>query len=207
MNYKSKLAAMLVVAGLPITSAIAQVQTDTTIQTTPTSTTNVSTPLTPTQMLPTSPPQTLAAPSGAVSQTQLKTETADEFLSSLATKFGTSVSRLKSLLAKLPPHGQGLNRMEISVISSKLGLTPEEKQVFKSRVGAGGTGFTAEDVAGMGVRLGLSDVQTARLSQELGLSSPAIATPLPMTPTMPASTESTGMTGTPVEVPATMTPQ
>jgi hypothetical protein len=103
-------------------------------------------------------------------------ETPEQFLGSLADKFGTSVNQLQKLLAKIPPHGRGLNALEMMVISSRLGLSRDEKAVLKSRIGSGGTGFTRADLIGMGARLGLNTTQIARLSEQLGLASPTIAT-------------------------------
>jgi hypothetical protein len=107
----------------------------------------------------------------------VSTATAGEFLSSLAQKFGTSVSQLQALLAKLPPRGPGLSRMELWAIGSKLKLSADEKAALKAKAGPGGTGFNSEDLAGMGARLGLSTLEVQRLSQELGLGVPAIASP------------------------------
>jgi hypothetical protein len=189
MNLAIKVSALLIAAAVPISSAIAQTEITTPQSITPDmQQQNMVEPVPQTQLMQTPQQQQLAPSTQAAPTANLSTESATEFLSSLAEKFGTSVSRLQSLLAKLPPRGSGLSRIEISVISSKLGLTPEEKEIFRSRVGAGGTGFTADDVVGMGERLGLSSAETARLSQELGLASPAVATPYPMTPSnMPAS--------------------
>jgi hypothetical protein len=102
--------------------------------------------------------------------------TAEQFLSSLADKFGTNVDQLQKLLSKIPPHGRGLNGLELMVISARLGLSKEEKAVLKSRIGSGGTGFTNSDLVGMGARLGLNSTEIARLGDQLGLASPTIAT-------------------------------
>jgi hypothetical protein len=119
-------------------------------------------------------PAELAPP---LTNVQIKTGSAQEFLSSMALKFGTSVKRLQSLLAKLPPHGKGLNPIEIKVIAGKLHLSKEDKEAFKTKVGAGGTGFNSQDIAAMSAQLGLTSEEASRLSQELGLSIPAVATP------------------------------
>jgi hypothetical protein len=108
--------------------------------------------------------------------TSVATETPEQFIRSIADKFGTSANQLQRLLAKIPPHGRGLNALELAVISSRLGLTRDEKAVLKSRVGSGGMGFTHSDIVGMGARLGLNSTQIARLSEQLGLASPTIAT-------------------------------
>jgi hypothetical protein len=121
------------------------------------------------------PAETSAAPT-------IDTGSSEQFLQSLADKFGTTTSYLKELLAKLPPSGPGLSKLEIWGISSKLKLSDQEKAIFKAKAGPGGTGFNAEDVAGMGARLGLNAPEVARLSAQLGLTSPAIATPMPATP-------------------------
>jgi hypothetical protein len=126
-------------------------------------------------MAPMVPAATSAAPT-------IDTASSEQFLQSLADKFGTTTSYLKELLAKLPPSGPGLSKIEIWGISSKLKLSDQEKAIFKAKAGPGGSGFNAEDVAGMGARLGLSAPEVARLSAQLGLTSPAIATPMPATP-------------------------
>jgi hypothetical protein len=123
-----------------------------------------------------------AATSAVQAAPTLDTASSDQFLQSLADKFGTTTSYLKELLAKLPPSGPGLSRLEIWGISSKLKLNDQEKAVFKAKAGPGGSGFNAEDLAGMGARLGLNSGEVARLSAQLGLTSPAIATPVPVTP-------------------------
>jgi hypothetical protein len=107
--------------------------------------------------------------------TRVNTAGSAQFLTSLAGKFGTSVSQLRQLLSKIPPHGKGLNFLELLVISSRLGLSPDEKAVLKSRIGSGGTGFTREDVVGMGTRLGLNSMEIGRLGEQLGLTNPTIA--------------------------------
>lgn len=120
---------------------------------------------------------------------QIKTDSADAFLNSLALKFGTSTKRLRSLLAKLPPKGKGLNPIEIKVIAGKLHLNAHDKEIFRSKTKSGGTGFNAQDIAAMSTQLGLTMDETIRLSQQLGLPTPAIATP---TITTPPSVGSTG---------------
>jgi hypothetical protein len=132
-------------------------------------------PTTPTQLTPPTQPE-LVSPEvmqTPAPQVQIKAGSAQEFLSSLATKFGTSVSRLQSLLAKLPPRGRGLNVLEIKVIAGKLGLSKQDKAIFASKAGAGGTGFNSQDIAAMSRQLGLSLEETTRLSSELGLPAPA----------------------------------
>jgi hypothetical protein len=154
MNSISKATGLLLAVLFATSPALAQ-----TVQTQTTSTT---------QVLETAQP---------VPTAQIKTGSADEFLASLAVKFGTSVSRLKSLLAKLPPNGHGLNALEIKVIAGKLGLSKQDKAIFASKAGAGGTGFNAQDIAAMSRQLGLSLDETARLSTELGFPAPTVATP------------------------------
>jgi len=180
MKYAPALALMLALAAP--TAVLAQAETEPTahpvIPVVPTD-------VTPTQGAPNTPINEMIAPStiapattvapAITTPTAINTQSAQAFLNSLATKFGTNPKKLRSLLDKLPPRGKGLSTIEIAVISSKLKLTKEEKAILKARVGAGGTGFTREDAVGMGVRLGLSDADTERLAQQLGIVAPAYA--------------------------------
>lgn len=171
MKYAPALALMLAL-GLPA-STLAQVETETRPPVVPTD-------VTPTQGAPNTPldgvldPATTVEPAPIPSAT-VDTQSPQAFLNSLATKFGTKPKKLQALLAKLPPKGAGLSSMEIAVIAAKLKLTKEERSVLKSRIGKGGTGFTHADAAGMGLRLGLSDAETARLAQQLGIVAPSVA--------------------------------
>jgi hypothetical protein len=174
MSHAPTLALLLALA-LP-TAALAQVETAPPVPVQPVPSVQSIQPVLPTDVTPTEgAPNTPLG--GMIEPATLDTQTPQAFINSLATKFGTNPKKLQSLLDKLPPKGKGLSNIEIAVISAKLKLTKEEKAVLKARAGAGGTGFTREDAVGMGVRLGLSDADTARLAQQLGIVSPSIATP------------------------------
>src|SRR5688500_9733737 len=101
MSHVSKFAALVVVIAVTTTTAGAQDQTETTTQV-------------EVQNGAEAPAQTNGAPTQANGAVQINTGSAQGFLQSMATKFGTSVKRLESLLAKLPPNGKGLSNIEIS---------------------------------------------------------------------------------------------
>lgn len=120
----------------------------------------------------------------------------NQYLGAIATKFGVSVDRLQKLIAKLPPRGEGLSGIEVSVIAGKLGLDKSGKEMLKAKVGKGGSGLSATDVSMIGASLGLDTTQVAFLSSQLGLPTPsttttnAVVNPMPVN--VPASTTTTG---------------
>jgi LysM repeat protein len=169
MNYLKKIsvACAVMIALSPLSGAFAQVEGEARVEV---SSPDLQAETAPPEATTETAPDATSVPTvpGLTTETavpvptaQIQTQSAEAFLQSLATKFGTSVKRLKGLLAKLPPRGKGLNGLEISVIAGKLN----------------GTGFNNVDVQEMGTRLGLTPTEVARLSQELGIAMPAIATP------------------------------
>jgi LysM repeat protein len=185
MNYLKKIsvACAVMIALSPLSGAFAQVEGEARVEV---SSPDLQAETAPPEATTETAPDATSVPTvpGLTTETavpvptaQIQTQSAEAFLQSLATKFGTSVKRLKGLLAKLPPRGKGLNGLEISVIAGKLKLSKAEKEVMKAKIGNNGTGFNNVDVQEMGTRLGLTPTEVARLSQELGIAMPAIATP------------------------------